>query len=162
MGVGAKLATSGPGGESEDYRWRRKPTFRPGRQEGPRQKEEKETEERFEKEKEGKLLKEKEEEEKKKEGGPSPSGGSGSSSSSDYPSSDSEESSGSGSSAYLPPLKRKLDKKPGSVLQLLLQQTQEQLGAIGEEVAPTGSLGGRKVLAYYNALLRNGVQPLSL
>ena len=73
----------------------------------------------------------------------------------------SEDESDSSESAYLPPLKRKSEKRPGSVLQLLLQQIEEHLDAIGEETSSTRLLGGTKVLAYYNALLRTGVQPLS-
>lgn len=48
------------------------------------------------------------------------------------------------------------------MLELLLQQVEEQLNAVGEETAPgSGSLGGTKILTYYNHLIRGGINPLS-
>lgn len=94
-------------------------------------------------------------------GGP---GSSGSSSSSDESSSGAASSSedSSESSKYLPPLRRKSNKKPGSVLQLLLTAVEEHLDAIGEgATSGSASLGGTKILAYYNALIKGGVNALS-
>lgn len=88
-------------------------------------------------------------------GGPSSSGGSSKGSSSSSSSSSTDERN------YLPPLRRKSQKKPGSVLQLLLDQIQEHMDAIGEDSVRSGGLGGTKVLAYYNNLVRTGVVPTS-
>ena len=94
-------------------------------------------------------------------GGSSGGGGSGGSSSSSSTSSESSGSSSSDASADLPPLRRKAERKPGSVLKLLLQQVESQLselqGADGHDAA---LLGGTKILTYFHLLVKgnNGVQ----
>ena len=92
------------------------------------------------------------------------SGGGGSGGSSTSPSS-SDESSGDGSSdeSYLPPLRRKAARKPGSVLRLLLDQVESQLSELqGAEGHQAALLGGTKLLTYFHLLVRgNGVQTTS-
>ena len=113
------------------------------------------------KKKKKKKKKGKKKKKKRKHGGPPGGGGSsggGSSGSSTGSSSSDSESSGSGSSgqsAYLPPLRRKAQKHPGSVLKILLAQVESQLselqGAEGHEAA---LLGGTKVLTYFHLLVK--------
>ena len=96
-------------------------------------------------------------------GGSSGGGSSGSSSSSRSSSESSSGSLSSGQSEYLPPLRRKARKKPGSVLKLLLHQVESQLSELqGAETHPSVLLGGTKLLTYFHLLVRgNGVQTSS-
>ena len=117
------------------------------------------------KKKEKKKKKRKKSRRRRKSGGGGPSGG-GSSGGSSSGSSDSSESSSTGSSgesAYLPPLRRRSEKRPGSVLKLLLEQVESQLSELqGAETHSAVLLGGTKLLTFYHLLLRgNGVQTSS-
>ena len=123
------------------------------------------------KRKKKKKKKDKKKKKKKKKKSKRPSGGGssggGSSGGSSSTTSDSDESSGSGSSggsAFLPLLRRKAEKKPGSVLKLLLAQVESQLSELqGAEDHPDSALlGGTKMLTYFHLLVRgNGVQVTS-
>ena len=93
-------------------------------------------------------------------GGSSGGGGSGGSSGSSDISSSSSSSTSSGDSVNLPPLRRKSEKKPGSVLKVLLGQIESQLSEVqGYDGNPSAVLGGTKVLTYFHLLVRgSGVQ----
>lgn len=117
----------------------------------------------------GKKKKKRGKKKKKKKKGKRAAGGgdpdsSGSSSTSDD--SEGEDDSGScdssGSSKYLPPLRKKSSGHPGSVLKLLLDTVEEHLSSIGETAGGSSStLGGTKVLTYYNSLIKGGVNATS-
>eukprot|EP00438_Fugacium_kawagutii_P024163 Skav223372 [mRNA] locus=scaffold1536:202538:204418:+ [translate_table: standard] len=64
---------------------------------------------------------------------------------------------------YLPPLRRKSERRPGSVLSLLIEQIETQLSELQGAEEHTGALvGGTKVVSYYHLLLRgSGVNPTS-
>eukprot|EP00438_Fugacium_kawagutii_P001102 Skav235080 [mRNA] locus=scaffold2106:55022:57632:- [translate_table: standard] len=99
---------------------------------------------------------------KKKKKRASSGGGSPGDSGSPYPSSASEgdpgsdgDESSSSSRKYLPPLKKKSDGSPGSVLRLLLKTIEDQMSMVGEVTGHEGStLGGGKVMTYLNSLVR--------
>ena len=122
------------------------------------------------KKKKSKKKKKKKEKKKKKRrgqggdpGGGDPDDGDSSSSSSSTGSSSSSESVSSGASGFLPPLRRKSDHRPGSVLQLLLNQIEENLAELqGADTSEASVLGGTKVVSYYHLLLKgNGLVPSS-
>ena len=96
-------------------------------------------------------------------GGGGSGGGSSSSSSSSSESSSSSASGRSSESGFLPPLKRKSEHRPGSVLQLLLSQIEENLAELqGADTSEASVLGGTKVVSYYHLLLKgNGMVPSS-
>ena len=99
---------------------------------------------------------------KKDDGSPGSSGGSSGSSKRTRRSSSSSSSSDTESLDLLPPLKRKSEGKPGAVFQLLLDKVEEHLAAVGEFQARGGTgLSGTKILTYYNALIKGGVNPTS-
>eukprot|EP00438_Fugacium_kawagutii_P006077 Skav200578 [mRNA] locus=scaffold917:289673:295611:- [translate_table: standard] len=83
---------------------------------------------------------------KKAAGDPSSSGGSSSSSDGHGSRPSSSSSSSTEGRGYMPPLRRKAQKRPGSVLQLLLRQMQQHLDAIGEDIVEGSELGGTKLL----------------
>ena len=99
---------------------------------------------------------------KKGDGGGSGSSGSSGSGKKKKKSSSSSEESSSDSVDLLPPLQRKSENKPGAVFQLLLDKVEEHLSAVGEFHARSGAgIGGTKILTYYNALIKGGVNPSS-
>ena len=93
-------------------------------------------------------------------GGSSGGGSSGGSSDSSDSSSSSSSSTATGDSVNLPPLRRKSERKPGSVLKILLAQIESQLAEVqGYDGGSSATLGGIKVLTYFHLLVRgSGVQ----
>ena len=94
----------------------------------------------------------------KAQGGGGPGGSSSGSSSSQSSSSESSESSGSENSGYLPPLKRKSDRRPGSVLELLIGQVEAQLSELQGAGMTGGSiLAGTKMVSFYHLMIKSTV-----
>ena len=115
------------------------------------------------KKKSGKKKKKKSKKSRQKaQGGGGPGGSSSGSSSSQSSSSESTASSGSENSGYLPPLKRKSDRRPGSVLELLIGQVEAQLSELQGAGMTGGSiLAGTKMVSFYHLMIKSTVTPTS-
>lgn len=63
----------------------------------------------------------------------------------------------------MPPLRRKSERRPGAVLELLIHQIETQLSELqGAEEHAGALVGGTKVVSYYHLLLKsNGLVPAS-